>query len=112
MTHSPIIAKTVDHPRQSHSLCEKTSGDIAKRIWMAPTEDDYAVLAIRSLVCDMCMQNGGGHAGSALGMAAIGVALWMHIMRFHPEDPEWINRDRFVLSNGQCACSQLLLGVW
>jgi hypothetical protein len=69
-------------------------------VWNPSTDDDFAVLAIRNLAIDMCMQNGGGHAGSALGMAAIGVALWKYVMRYNPGDPEWFDRDRFVLSNG------------
>lgn len=63
-------------------------------------DDDAAVLAVRNLVFDLCTQNGGGHGGSALGMAAIGVALWKYTMRYNPADPEWFDRDRFVLSNG------------
>lgn len=63
-------------------------------------EDEVAVLAVRNLVFDLCTQNGGGHGGSALGMAAIGVALWKYVMRYNPADPEWFDRDRFVLSNG------------
>lgn len=63
-------------------------------------EDEAAVLAVRNLVFDLCTQNGGGHGGSALGMAAIGVALWKYVMRYNPADPEWFDRDRFVLSNG------------
>jgi len=70
--------------------------------WSPKTEDDFAVLAVRNLVLDVCMQNGGGHGGSALGMAAIGVALWKYVMRYDPQDPEWFDRDRFVLSNGRC----------
>lgn len=62
--------------------------------------DEAAVLAVRNLVFDLCTQNGGGHGGSALGMAAIGVALWKYTMRYNPADPEWFDRDRFVLSNG------------
>lgn len=69
--------------------------------WKPESEDDFAVLAVRNLVLDICMQNGGGHGGSALGMAAIGVALWKYIMRYNPSDPEWFDRDRFVLSNGK-----------
>ena len=68
--------------------------------WIPQSDDDYAVLAVRNLVLDICMQNGGGHGGSALGMAAIGVALWKHVMRYNPCDSEWFDRDRFVLSNG------------
>ncbi|EXJ89090.1 hypothetical protein A1O3_02154 [Capronia epimyces CBS 606.96] len=67
------------------------------------TQDDLAVLAVRSIVADMCMQHGGGHGGSALGMAAIGVALWKYILRFNPADPDWFDRDRFVLSNGHAS---------
>lgn len=36
-------------------------------------------------------------------MAAIGVALWKYVMRYAPHSPEWFNRDRFVLSNGEFA---------
>lgn len=68
--------------------------------WIPQSDDDFAVLAVRNLVLDICMQNGGGHGGSALGMAAIGVALWKHVMRYNPANPEWFDRDRFVLSNG------------
>lgn len=38
---------------------------------------------------------------SAMGMAAIGVALWKYAMRYSPENPNFFNRDRFVLSNGK-----------
>ncbi|KAL6922568.1 hypothetical protein FSST1_006594 [Fusarium sambucinum] len=64
-------------------------------------QDQAAVPAIRNLVLDICAQNGGGHGGSALEMAAIGVALWKYVMRYNPADPGWIDRDRFVLSYGK-----------
>lgn len=38
-------------------------------------------------------------------MAAIGVALWKYVMRYAPHTPEYFNRDRFVLSNGEYARS-------
>ena len=63
-------------------------------------EDSLAVLSLRNLLFDICNQNGGGHGGSAIGMAAIGVALYKYIMRYNPSNPEWFDRDRFVLSNG------------
>jgi hypothetical protein len=66
-----------------------------------PEMDDFAVLAFRNFVFDICNQNGGGHGGSAIGMAAIGVALYKYIMRYNPSDPEWFDRDRLVLSNGE-----------
>ena len=64
-------------------------------------DDDNAVLALRNLIFDICNQNGGGHGGSAIGMSAIGVALYKHVMRYNPMDSEWFDRDRFVLSNGE-----------
>ncbi|KAI3399106.1 hypothetical protein diail_7685 [Diaporthe ilicicola] len=66
-------------------------------------DNEAAVLAVRNLVFDLCTQHGGGHGGSALGMAAIGVALWKYVMRYNPADPEWFDRDRFVLSNGHAS---------
>ena len=65
------------------------------------SEDDRAVLALRSLLFDICNHNGGGHGGSAIGMAAIGVALYKYTMRYNPSNPDWFDRDRFVLSNGE-----------
>lgn len=65
------------------------------------TEDDRAVLSLRCLMYDICNQHGGGHGGSAIGMAAIGVALWKYTMRYNPLNSEWFDRDRFVLSNGR-----------
>ncbi|KAI1213734.1 Transketolase, thiamine diphosphate binding domain-containing protein [Annulohypoxylon truncatum] len=66
-------------------------------------DDDYAVLALRNLIFDICHQNSGGHGGSAIGMAAIGVALYKYVMRYNPSNPDWFDRDRFVLSNGHAA---------
>lgn len=64
-------------------------------------DDDEAVLALRNFIFDICNQNGGGHGGSAIGMAAIGVALYKHVMRYNPNNADWFDRDRFVLSNGE-----------
>lgn len=75
--------------------------DVAIQAWRSSlNDDDQAVLALRCFLFDICNQNGGGHGGSALGMAAIGVALYKYIMRYNPSNPEWFDRDRFVLSNG------------
>lgn len=69
----------------------------------AYTEDENAVRVVRKLLIDIVRQNGGGHGGSAIGMAPLGVALWRHVMRFNPLNPAWFDRDRFVLSNGHAA---------
>ncbi|KAK3669296.1 hypothetical protein LTR78_010834 [Recurvomyces mirabilis] len=67
------------------------------------TEDEQAVRCVRKLLIDIVRQNGGGHGGSAIGMAPLGVALWRHTMRYNPSNPAWFDRDRFVLSNGHAA---------
>lgn len=56
--------------------------------------------SFRLLVADLCQQFNMGHPGGAMGMAAIGVALWKYVMKYAPHQPDWFNRDRFVLSNG------------
>lgn len=45
------------------------------------------------------------HSG-AMGMVAIGVALWKYVMRYNPKQHDWFNRDRFVLSNGHACLFQ------
>lgn len=54
--------------------------------------------SVRCLAADLVQQFNGGHPGTAMGAAAIGLALWGgDIMRFNPSNPQWIDRDRFVL---------------
>lgn len=67
------------------------------------TDDEQAVRDLRKFIIDVCRQNGGGHGGSAIGMAPLGVALWRHTMRYNPKNAEWFDRDRFVLSNGHAS---------
>ncbi|MCB6182861.1 transketolase [Leeia sp. TBRC 13508] len=56
--------------------------------------------AIRALSMDAVQQANSGHPGAPMGMADIAVALWHDNLRHNPANPEWPNRDRFVLSNG------------
>ncbi|GAB7363519.1 hypothetical protein MBLNU230_g3788t1 [Neophaeotheca triangularis] len=60
----------------------------------------------RLLIADLCQQFNGGHPGGAIGMAAIGTALWGHVMNYAPHSPAFANRDRFVLSNGHTCLFQ------
>lgn len=86
---------TAIDPKTQQTLANGTSKPNARL-----GEDDLAVLALRNFIFDICNQNGGGHGGSAVGMAAIGVALYKYVMRYNPSNPQWFDRDRFVLSNG------------
>jgi len=56
--------------------------------------------AIRALAMDAVQAANSGHPGAPMGMADMAVALWGHHLRHNPANPRWINRDRFVLSNG------------
>ncbi|RDW79570.1 putative dihydroxyacetone synthase protein [Coleophoma cylindrospora] len=72
----------------------------------ASEQDDLVLKTFRCLIADLCEQFKGGHPGSAMGMAAIGVALWKYVMKYSPENPSYFNRDRFVLSNGHTCLFQ------
>ncbi|MDC9719446.1 MAG: transketolase [Gammaproteobacteria bacterium] len=56
--------------------------------------------AIRALSMDAVQQANSGHPGAPMGMADIAEVLWNDFMSHNPANPEWLNRDRFVLSNG------------
>ncbi|MEN9314187.1 MAG: hypothetical protein RIS35_580, partial [Pseudomonadota bacterium] len=56
--------------------------------------------AIRLLAMDAVQQANSGHPGMPMGMAEIAVALWARHLKHNPADPGWLDRDRFVLSNG------------
>jgi transketolase len=56
--------------------------------------------AIRALSMDAVQQANSGHPGAPMGMADIAQVLWADHMQHNPSNPNWANRDRFVLSNG------------
>ncbi len=65
--------------------------------------------AIRALAMDAVQLANSGHPGMPMGMADIAVALWDGHYRHNPANPGWINRDRFVLSNGHGSMLQYAL---
>jgi transketolase len=62
--------------------------------------DQLAVNTIRTLAIDAVETAQSGHAGLPMGMAAVGFTLWRRHLRYDVHDPNWVNRDRFVLSAG------------
>jgi len=56
--------------------------------------------AIRALAMDAVQKANSGHPGMPMGMAEIAEVLWNHHLRHNPANPQWPDRDRFVLSNG------------
>ncbi|WVN88724.1 transketolase [Cryptococcus depauperatus CBS 7841] len=72
--------------------------------------DLTSVNTIRALAADVVAKANSGHPGAPMGMAPISHILFTRFMRFNPKNPKWINRDRFVLSNGHaCALQYILL---
>lgn len=64
-----------------------------------PSRSDLAN-AIRALSMDAVQQANSGHPGAPMGMADIAEVLWNDFLSHNPANPQWPNRDRFVLSNG------------
>ncbi|NLT35081.1 MAG: transketolase [Gaiellales bacterium] len=62
--------------------------------------DQLAVNTIRTLAMDAVQKANSGHPGMPMGAAAMAHALWSRHLIFDPDDPQWPNRDRFVLSAG------------
>lgn len=56
--------------------------------------------AIRALSMDAVQKAKSGHPGAPMGMADIAEVLWRDFLKHNPQNPAWVNRDRFILSNG------------
>lgn len=65
--------------------------------------------AIRILSMDAVQQANSGHPGMPMGMADIAEVLWNDFLQHNPANPHWLNRDRFILSNGHGAMLQYAL---
>ncbi len=70
---------------------------------------DVATDTLRFLAVDMVERANSGHPGAPMGQAAMAALLWTRYLRFAPQDPQWPNRDRFVLSCGHA--SALIYGL-
>ena len=70
--------------------------------------DQLSINALRFLAVDAVQKANSGHPGAPLGCAPIAYLLYHKVMKHDPSDPKWIDRDRFILSNGHA--SALLYG--
>ncbi len=73
------------------------------------SHDQTAINTLRFLAVDMVEQAASGHPGTPMGLAPLAYQLWTRTLRFDPSAPDWLNRDRFVLSAGHA--SALLYGL-
>jgi len=62
--------------------------------------DDQAVTTCRALAMDAVQKVGNGHPGTAMALAPVAYTLFQRIMKHDPKNPDWLGRDRFVLSAG------------
>ena len=62
--------------------------------------DDQAVIVSRALAMDSVQKVGNGHPGTAMALAPVAYTLFQRVMKHDPSDPNWLGRDRFVLSAG------------
>ncbi|EFC37674.1 predicted protein [Naegleria gruberi] len=77
---------------------------------LKPHLQHIAVGTLRCLTADMVEKAKSGHPGMPIGMSTIAFVLWKYFYRASGKDPTWINRDRFILSNGHgCALQYALL---
>ena len=79
-------------PRQARAISDNDS-DI----------DQLAINTIRALAIDGVQKANSGHPGTPLGAAPTAYTLWQRVLRYDPQQPDWPNRDRFVLSSGHAS---------
>ncbi len=65
--------------------------------------DQLAINTIRTLSIDAVQKASSGHPGTPMDAAPTAYCLWQRFLRYDPDDPRWLNRDRFVLSNGHAS---------
>jgi transketolase len=69
----------------------------------AQSLEDLCINAIRVLAMDAVQKADSGHPGTPMALAPLAYVLWTRHLRYNPDDPRWLNRDRFVLSAGHAS---------
>lgn len=67
---------------------------------------DECITTIRCLAMDAVQNANSGHPGTPMALAPAAFVLWNDIMKYNPDNPKWVDRDRFVLSNGHASMLQ------
>jgi transketolase len=65
--------------------------------------EELTINTIRTLAMDGVQKANSGHPGTPMALAPITYTLWRNYLRFNPKNPNWFNRDRFILSNGHAS---------
>ncbi len=73
------------------------------------TIEQTAINTVRILAADAVQKANSGHPGTPMGLAPLGHVLWTESMNYNPQNPDWANRDRFILSAGHACMLQYSL---
>jgi transketolase len=73
---------------------------------LTQTLEQTAINTVRILAADAVQKANSGHPGTPMGLAPLGHVLWTESMNYNPQNPEWANRDRFILSAGHACMLQ------
>ena len=71
-----------------------------------PQLDQLCVNTIRFLSVDTVQKANSGHPGAPMGAATMAYVLWDRFLKHNPEDPNWPDRDRFILSPGHASAAK------
>jgi len=77
--------------------------------WSNEEKDQYAIAIIKGLVMDATRQANSGHPGGPMSCADFAYILYHDYLNYDPDNPEWFNRDRFILSGGHMSMLQYSL---
>jgi len=75
----------------------------SEQVLTAKQLESLSINTIRTLSIDAVQQANSGHPGAPMALAPVAYCLWQQFLRYDPQDPLWLNRDRFVLSNGHAS---------
>lgn len=106
--HAPIVASSggaLDNAERSaqYQPSRATSDKIDAHSSSTVQIDELCINTIRTLSIDAVQQANSGHPGTPMALAPVVYTLWQRFLRFDPDNPQWPNRDRFVLSNGHAS---------
>lgn len=89
--------------KSNHNSNSQLSSSMSGELALSPTELERMAKLLRRHIIAMIAAAGSGHPGGSLSAADIITALYFKIMRHDPKNPQWHDRDRFILSKGHAA---------
>jgi transketolase len=81
----------------------ETFVDEVERTLEGTPRDLLSINTLRTLAIDAVQKANSGHPGAPMALAPVAYTLWRQFLRYDPDEPNWPNRDRFVLSNGHAS---------